>query len=112
MRCTPPHQCFAPALQVVLIDTPDSAIVNRAVASAVCLYRAVPRADKVQGCTYVTLWYVSPSSVRRPNYRPKHVAENITIKYISRIKCSLLVVNTHNPGSVFVYLEIWAVFDP
>jgi hypothetical protein len=106
VRCAPPpHQCFAPALHVVLIDTPDTAIVNRAVAS-------VPRADKIQSCTYITLWYVLPSSVRRPNYRPKHVAENIRIKYISRIKCSLLVIDARNPGIVFVHVEIWAVFDP
>ena len=96
VRCAPPHQCFAPGLHVVLIDTPDSAIVNRAVASALCLYRAVPRADKLQGCTYVTLRYVSPSSVRRLNYRPKRVAENVTIRYISRNKyifCFLFLIH-------------------
>ena len=108
----PPHRCFALALHVVLIDTPDSAIVHRAVACFVCLYRAVLRADKIQGCTYVTLWYVSPSSVRLPNYWPKRVAENIKIKYVSRIQYILLTIDTYNSGNVFVHTESWAVFDP
>lgn len=68
------------------------------------LYRAVPRADQMQRCTYVTLRYVSPSSVRRSNYRPKLVAENVTIRYISRNKYIFLffVFDTRNPGNVFV----------
>ena len=95
-------------MHVTPIDPPDSAIFTRTVASALCLHRSVLRAEKIQGCAYVTLLYVSPSSVRQA----KRVAENITIQYVSRTTCILMVIDTHNPGNVFVHIKIWVVFDP